>query len=72
MLKATKRATRILDVEYVATRTDELCKNQIHLNPIEMGKLKTLLKKYKNIFDRKLGTMSSTPIHLEIKKEKIW
>ena len=70
VLKATKRATHILDAEYVATSTDELCKKQTHPNPIEMGQLKILLKNYQILFDGKLGTMSGAPVHLEIKKEK--
>ena len=46
VLQSTKRALRILDANYVATSTDELCEKQTHLQPIEMDKLKKLLKNY--------------------------
>ena len=51
VLQSTKRALRILDANYVATSTDELCEKQIHLKPIEMEQLKDLLKNYKKLFD---------------------
>ena len=70
VLQSTKRALRILGTNYVATSTDELCEKQTHLQPMEMDKLKKLLKKYHTLFDGKLGTMTGTPIQLEIKKGK--
>ena len=49
---------------------DELCEKQTHLQPIEMDKLKKILKNYHTLFDGKLGTMVGTPVQLEIKKGK--
>jgi len=70
VLQSTKRALRILDANYVATSTDELCEKQTHLQPMEMEELKKLLKNYQTLFDGKLGTMTGTPVQLEIKKGK--
>jgi len=70
VLQSTKRALRILDANYVATSTDDLCEKQIQLERIEKEQLKDLLKNYKKLFDGKLGTMTGTPVHLEMKKVK--
>ena len=72
VLQSTKRALRILDANYVAMSTDELCEKQTHLQPIEMEELKKLLKNYQTLFDGKLGTMTGTPVQLEIKKGRNW
>ena len=70
VLQSTKRALRILEANYVAASTDELCEKQTHPQPIELEKLKKSLKNYHTLFDGKLGTMTGTPVHLEIKKGK--
>ena len=60
VLEATKRDICILDVDYVATSTNELCEKQIHLSPIEMGQLKNYeirfwIKSVNMFFIRKLN-----------------
>ena len=52
VLQSTKRTLHILDTNYVATSTDELCEKQTHLQPIEMDKLKKNIKKLSNTFWR--------------------
>ena len=44
VLESTKRAICVLDADCVATSTKELCDRLTHLNPVEMGQLKNLLK----------------------------
>ena len=66
--EATKRMLRITDAQYEVGSVDTLCESQTHLKTVEKSALLTLLHKFPQLFDGKLGAMIGRPVSIEIKK----
>lgn len=64
----TKRMVRILDAEYEAADLDEICSREKQLSNVEKQQLKTLLTKYKHLFDGSLGQWRTEPAKAELKE----
>ena len=66
--EATKRMLRITDAQYEVGSVGTLCEAQTHLKTMEKSALHTLLHKFPQLFDGKLGAMIGPPVSIEIKK----
>ena len=67
MQEATERMKKILDAKYEPANIDEVVEGCIHLNDQERSKLKTLLEKYKGLFDGSLGRWRGEHYDVELK-----
>ena len=69
MTEATDCIKRILDAKYEPADIDAVVEENQHLNPEERSQLKTLLQKYKTLFDGSLGNGKKKSIRLNLNKE---
>ena len=63
---ATRRVKKILDAKYEAADLEKICSAQSHLKIEQQQKLLTLLNKYAELFDGKLGVWKGTTVDLEL------
>jgi hypothetical protein len=63
---ATKRMKQILDAKYEPANLDEIVAQTDHLTPNQRIKLRSLLEKYKYLFDGKLGHWKGEKYHIEL------
>jgi hypothetical protein len=67
--EAVERIKKILDAKYEPANLDEIVDSCSHLTQIEQIQLKTLLKKYEQLFDGSLGTWIGDAYDIELKTD---
>jgi hypothetical protein len=67
--EAAERIKKILDAKYEPANLDEIVESCSHLTQIEQIQLKTLLKKYEQLFDGTLGTWIGDTYDIELKSD---
>ena len=66
---ATERIKKILDAKYEPANIDDVVAGCTHLDETERKKLKTLLNKYKELFDGSLGHWKGQNYDIELREE---
>jgi hypothetical protein len=67
--EAAERIKKILDAKYEPANLDEIVESCSHLTQIEQIQLKTLLKKYEQLFNGSLGTWIGDTYDIELKSD---
>jgi hypothetical protein len=67
--EAADRIKSILDAKYEPANLDEIAKSCSHLTQAKQLKLKTLLEKYRTLFDGSLGTWVGDPYEIELRSD---
>ena len=69
MNDATERIKKILDAKYEPANIDEVVAECTHLDESKRNKLKTLLNKYKELFDGSLGHWKGQNYDIELRED---
>ena len=65
----TRRALKVMDVEYKAAVLEEVVATHNHLSNNEKCKLTVMLNNYKTLFDGSLGDFKIKPVSIELKPD---
>ena len=65
----TRRALKVMDVEYKAASLPEIVAAHKYLSNNEKCKLTVMLNKYKPLFDGSLGNFKVKPVSIELKTD---
>ena len=71
IIDATERIKKVLDAKYVPANIEEVVASCTHLDYAERDKLKTLLNKYKQLFDGTLGHWKGQNYDVELRDDAV-